>query len=108
MTTSLRISQTANDLEILFTKLGFRKFNRSLVCNQKVYYGYSLIFLSISVLAVFIYAAFISKLMPPSDNAYLNAIQNDSYFCFLIPLVVLPTYVVIYLNWLSMRFFEHN
>ncbi|GMY16242.1 putative phosphatidylinositol N-acetylglucosaminyltransferase subunit Y [Fagus crenata] len=41
----------------------------------------------------FIFAAFISKLLPPSHNALLSSIQNDWYYCFLVPLT-LPVLLV--------------
>ena len=52
------------------------------------------------------YAAFISKLLPPSGHALLDWVRADRFYCFLLPLGALPTYLILYLNWLSMRIFE--
>lgn len=72
-------------------------------------YGYLMVFGFASFGLVFLYAAIVSKMLPEFENyPVLNAIRNDYYFCYLIPLSILPTYSIIYLNWLSMRHFEQN
>jgi len=54
----------------------------------------------------YIYAAFFSKLLPATGHALLDAVRDDHFYCFLLPLCALPTYLILYLNWLSMRVFE--
>lgn len=72
-------------------------------------YGYLMVFGFATFGLIFLYAAIISKLLPDFENfPVLNAIKNDYYFCYLIPLSILPTYSIVYLNWLSMRHFEQN
>ncbi|KAK7834954.1 hypothetical protein CFP56_024015, partial [Quercus suber] len=44
----------------------------------------------------FLFAAVISKLLPPSHNALISSIQKDWYYCFLVPLT-LPVLVVAYI-----------
>ncbi|PKI33849.1 hypothetical protein CRG98_045767 [Punica granatum] len=61
---------------------------------------------SISFLG-FLYAAMISKLLPPSDNPVVFAIQNDKYYCFLVPLTLPILVVSVYFHWLSMKLFKH-
>jgi hypothetical protein len=48
----------------------------------------------------------VSKLLPPSGHALLDAVRADRFYCLLLPLCALPTYLILYLNWLSMRLFE--
>jgi hypothetical protein len=38
----------------------------------------------------------------------VDFIKYDEYFCYLLPLSILPTYLILYLNWLAMRHFEQN
>ena len=56
----------------------------------------------------FVYAAFISKFMPDTGVLILDFIKEDFYFCYLFPLLLLPTYIVVYINWLAMKFFKNN
>ncbi|KAL8147309.1 hypothetical protein AgCh_004863 [Apium graveolens] len=55
----------------------------------------------------FLYAAIISKLLPESENKILAAIQNDRYYCFLVPLTLPISIVAVYFHWLSMKLFKH-
>ncbi|KAK3408516.1 hypothetical protein EUGRSUZ_J00742 [Eucalyptus grandis] len=55
----------------------------------------------------FAYAAVVSKLLPPSDNAVVAAVQNDRYYCFLVPLTLPILVVAVYFHWLSMKLFKH-
>ena len=48
------------------------------------------------------------KLMPPSDNTVLSALQRDNYYCLLIPLMVPVTTCFIYMNWLGLKLYRHN
>jgi hypothetical protein len=54
------------------------------------------------------YAAFLSKLLPPTGHVLLDSVRDDCFYCFLLPLSVLPTSLILYLNWLSMRIFESS
>ncbi|KAJ6831463.1 uncharacterized protein M6B38_319115 [Iris pallida] len=55
----------------------------------------------------FFYAAILSKLLPPSENQILSAIQKDRYYCLLVPLTLPVLVVAVYLHWLSMKLFKH-
>ncbi|ONK63385.1 uncharacterized protein A4U43_C07F14580 [Asparagus officinalis] len=55
----------------------------------------------------FLYAAILSKLLPPPENPFLSAIQNDRYYCLLLPLTLPVLVVAVYLHWLSMKLFRH-
>ncbi|KAF3954934.1 hypothetical protein ACB098_08G159000 [Castanea mollissima] len=55
----------------------------------------------------FLFAAVISKLLPPSHNALISSIQNDWYYCFLVPLTLPVLVVAVYFHWISMKLFKH-
>ncbi|KAG5238388.1 phosphatidylinositol N-acetylglucosaminyltransferase [Salix suchowensis] len=55
----------------------------------------------------FLFATVISKLLPLSDNPIISAIQNDSYYCFLVPLTLPILVIAVYFHWLSMKMFKH-
>ena len=57
---------------------------------------------------LFLYVAIISKFIHDTHIQILDIIKKDTYFCYLIPLMILPTYAVIYLRWLAMTFFQYN
>ncbi|XP_014507641.1 uncharacterized protein LOC106767299 [Vigna radiata var. radiata] len=67
------------------------------------------LFLSIgSVFFVgFFFVAVISKLLPPSHVPLISALQNDWYYCFLVPLTLPIIVVAVYFHWLSMKLFKH-
>ncbi|KAL3534392.1 hypothetical protein ACH5RR_002853 [Cinchona calisaya] len=48
---------------------------------------------------LFVYTAVVSKLLPVSDNPIIAAIQRDSYYCFLVPL--LPPILVAAVSFLT-------
>ena len=72
---------------------------------QKCYF----IIITLTILgAVYFYSAIISKFMPDTGYFILDAVKYDNYFCYLIPLMILPTLIVVYLQWLSMTLFQHT
>uniref|UniRef100_A0A7N0RIH6 Phosphatidylinositol N-acetylglucosaminyltransferase subunit Y n=1 Tax=Kalanchoe fedtschenkoi TaxID=63787 RepID=A0A7N0RIH6_KALFE len=79
----------------------------SISSAQNVALGLILVGFGILFLLGFIYAAIISKLLPPSDNVIISAIQNDWYYCFLVPLTLPILVVAVYFHWLSMKLFKH-
>mmetsp|Transcript_5628 Transcript_5628/g.5829 ORF Transcript_5628/g.5829 Transcript_5628/m.5829 type:complete len:103 (-) Transcript_5628:157-465(-) len=93
-----------------FAELGLRDFSSNKPqCNAShQFYGFGAFLSSTLFGLLYLYAAFISKLLPHTGYIFLDFWKNDYYYCFLIPLLILPTFVVIYLNWLCMRCFEHN
>lgn len=42
------------------------------------------------------------------ENQVLNWIQKDKYYCYLIPLMIPTSFIIVYANWLAMKFFRHN
>ncbi|XP_019463649.1 PREDICTED: uncharacterized protein LOC109362368 [Lupinus angustifolius] len=66
------------------------------------------LFMSIgSVFFVGYFIAVISKLLPPSNIAVISAMQNDWYYCFLVPLTLPIVVIAVYFHWLSMKVFKH-
>ena len=47
----------------------------------------------------------LSKLFPRTGIEILDAVREDRYYCFLIPLTIVPTMIAVYLNWVGMMFF---
>lgn len=39
---------------------------------------------------------------------FVNTLSSYAYYCFLLPLLILPTSLAMYINWYSMQTFEHN
>jgi len=71
-------------------------------------YGYLILAATFLFFVLSTYAAVVSKLMPDTGNALLDWIKHDSYYCFLVLAVIPVTFFIVYLNWLSFKFFRHN
>ncbi|KAL6981001.1 hypothetical protein U1Q18_022638 [Sarracenia purpurea var. burkii] len=84
-----------------------RSFSQFLASKDKLFCGWCFLIFGFVFFVGLFYAAIISKLLPPSDNALLSAIQNDRYYCFLVPLTLPILVVAVYFHWLSMKFFKH-
>ena len=50
----------------------------------------------------------VSKLLPETGNAILDAVRSDHYYCLLLPLCAPTTIIAIYLNWVALKFFRAN
>ncbi len=94
--------------EDFIKELKIRSINKTAIHAQSAFYGYCIIFTAVFVAILFIYSAFLAKLLPHTGYVILDSIKDDYYFCYLVPLTILPTYLIIYLNWLAMRHFEQN
>lgn len=46
--------------------------------------------------------------MPASGNSVLDALRANTYYSLLFPLLLVTTFVAVYLNWVAMKFFRHN
>ncbi|KAG8388556.1 hypothetical protein BUALT_Bualt02G0137700 [Buddleja alternifolia] len=75
--------------------------------DGRVFWGWFFLIIGSFSYVGFLYAAVISKILPPSDNVVIQAIQNDWYYCFLVPLTLPILVVAIYFHWLSMKLFKH-
>lgn len=96
----------------LFQALGVRNISALKATpeflNSRVVTAYFLISFSVTLAIAFLYATVISKLLPYTGIAVIDFIKDDHYFCYLLPLMILPTYLAIYLNWLASQIFENN
>ncbi|RZC79640.1 hypothetical protein C5167_042218 [Papaver somniferum] len=72
-----------------------------------VFGGYLFLFYGSISFLLFLFSAIISKLLPPSSNQIVSAVQNDRYYCFLVPLTLPVLVVAVYFHWLSMKLFKH-
>ncbi|GLE04635.1 hypothetical protein PINS_up013605 [Pythium insidiosum] len=41
-------------------------------------------------------------------DGILAAIENDVYYCYLVPLTIPVSILAFYFNWVSLKFFRHN
>lgn len=94
--------------EAHFQALGLRHFGRLCLPKNVDYYGMAITAFFALAGIVYLYMAFLSKLLPDTGYYVIDFFKYDFYFCYLIPLGIIPTYMVIYLNWLAMRHFEQN
>ena len=51
---------------------------------------------------------FYPQLLPDTGIPFLDAVKHDTYYCLLVPLTAVPTFIAIYLNWLSASFYRAN
>ncbi|CAO2837292.1 unnamed protein product [Amaranthus hypochondriacus] len=79
---------------------------RAHTASQQIW-GLVFVVTGLTYFGAFFYAAVISKLMAPSDNPLISAIQQDRYYCFLVPLSLPILVVAVYFHWLSMKLFKH-
>ena len=93
------------DVDQLFKELGLRS---RIPPSANASVALIVIVASMSMGMLYLYAAFISKLLPETGIFMLDWIKQDTYFCYLIPLALPTSYVFIYVNWLAMRVFENN
>lgn len=97
-----------NDSFILQSQFGIRKLDSMKGSPKSALFGKILIACSSLFFFIYLYMSFFSKWLPDSDIFLLDLIKYDHYFCYLLPLFIIPTYSVIYLNWLSISHFEQN
>lgn len=43
-----------------------------------------------------------------AGGGFLDAVERDVYYCYLIPLTIPVTILAFYANWVSLKFFRHN
>jgi len=73
-----------------------------------VFWGYVILICTVCSFVAFSYATIISKVLPETGYKFLDGIKYDHYYCWLIPTMIPVTYLFIYLNWMSLKFFRHN
>ncbi|KAJ1834389.1 hypothetical protein LPJ63_001978 [Coemansia sp. RSA 2711] len=71
-------------------------------------YGYALLVLTAVLFVSSMYSLVVSKFMPYTGNAFLDAVKDDRYFCLLMPITGLSFTFAVFWNWLGMKFFRHS
>jgi phosphatidylinositol N-acetylglucosaminyltransferase subunit Y len=98
--------------EGFFHGLGLRNVGNIIASRDflspRIYRGYLLIVIGLMATTGFLYATTVSKLLPYSGLPLLDAIKDDHYFCYLIPMMLIPAYFTIYVNWLADQVFNNN
>ncbi|URE04576.1 ribosomal large subunit pseudouridine synthase [Musa troglodytarum] len=89
------------------TTVATRTMLRPTFARSNLCCGWICIIFGVISFVVFCYAAIISKLLSESRNPILLSIQNDWYYCFLVPLTLPVMIILVYLHWLSMKLFKH-
>ncbi len=101
-------SEMHSESEEKFSTLGMRHFGKLSLPKNIDFYGLAMTYFFSILGIVYIYTAFLSKLLPDTGYEFIDFFKYDYYFCYLFPLAIIPTYMVVYLNWLAMRHFEQN
>ena len=70
--------------------------------------GYAILIIGTILILICLYTILISKLVPRTGDLVLDAVMEDTYYCILVPLTVPVTFIAVYWNWVSMKFFRHN
>lgn len=71
--------------------------------------GRALIVVAVMLLLGATFAIVGAKLLPDGTvDGVLAAIQDDRYYCLMVPLTPVPALIAVYFNWLSMKFFSSN
>ncbi|XVF31349.1 hypothetical protein REPUB_Repub16aG0138200 [Reevesia pubescens] len=71
------------------------------------FWGWLLVGIGSLILPGFLFTALILKLLPTLNYPLIAAIQNDRYYCYLVPLTLPVLVVAVYFHWLSMKLFKH-
>jgi hypothetical protein len=70
--------------------------------------GFVLLLCSHFVFVVSFYAIIVSKWMPETGNKILDAIREDRFYCYLIPMTIPVAITFVVWNWIGMKLFRHN
>mmetsp|Transcript_19084 Transcript_19084/g.34704 ORF Transcript_19084/g.34704 Transcript_19084/m.34704 type:complete len:153 (+) Transcript_19084:419-877(+) len=78
-------------------------------CILSLAKGYFLIIASTLLCATFLFWLLVVKAFPNAESdSVLGWMQQDSYYCCILPLLVPTTFLFAYSNWLSLKYFRHN
>lgn len=70
-------------------------------------WGVLLIAAGVVGFGVLLYAALLSKLLPPCGVPFLDAVRGDWYYSLVVPLTGPVFVAAVYFHWLSMKLFKH-
>ncbi|XLT04873.1 hypothetical protein HN51_043622 [Arachis hypogaea] len=90
--------------------LGSLSFSSWRLCHMAAYderkvWGWLFVSIGFLYFILYFFIAIISKVLPPSNIAVISAMQNDWYYCFLVPLTLPIIVVLVYFHWLSIKMF---
>jgi len=68
-----------------------------------------LVVAGLAACAILFFWIVVSKMLPPTGNALIEAMRVDEYYCILVPLTLLPVSLLAnHLRWFSNALFQHN
>lgn len=70
--------------------------------------GFFLVGLGALLFILVFYSLFASPFMGRTGHTILDFIRKDYYYSMLIPLIIPTTLLIVYANWLSIKFFRHS
>ncbi len=71
--------------------------------------GTTIIIGAYCVFVFFIYWIVFSKLLPYTNHRILDWLKDDQFYCVLLPILCGPILVMlVYGNWLAMKYFRHS
>ena len=70
--------------------------------------GYMLLAASVMFLLVNVFTLVIAKMLPLSSVGWIAAVQQDEFYCLLLPCLMPVALLFVYLNWLGMKLYRHN
>ena len=70
--------------------------------------GFFLVGLGALLFILVFYSLFISPFVGKTGHTILDFIRKDYYYTMLIPLIIPTTLLIVYANWLSIKFFRHS
>ncbi|CAM9671918.1 unnamed protein product [Ectocarpus sp. 6 AP-2014] len=76
--------------------------------RRMYFWGCTLLVASGVFFVTSLYAIVFSKLMPSMGHPLLDAVREDSHYCYLVPLTIYPSCAALYMSWVSLKFFRHN
>ena len=67
-----------------------------------------LVFSCLSYSILITWMVFAKLLWKVEENYLVKFVQEDDYYCLLIVMMIPTTVLLVYANWVSMKFFRHN
>lgn len=70
--------------------------------------GYTMILAALGLFVFALFAYFGSFIIGKTGHVFLDWIMEENYYCYLVPLMVPITFILLYCNWLAIKFFRHS
>ena len=71
-------------------------------------YGWILLGITWSLTSFLLFWGYLIKLLPIQRFQFLIWLQNDDFYCFLLPLTIPLIFFISLWNWFGMKLFRHN